>query len=238
MINQLRDFALANAPVQTSVTETSYSKDGKTISVPSEVRTLERWGLWSSFDSYSDGQNLYQASTGIDYRILRHWLIGASARFGVLNRGQGLALAQGGVYTAVYEKGWWGVAGTLLGANQYTLYSGGGYDWHLGNWLLGPVINWQWDDDTKNTGFGLGHVEQVRAGGRLALVCGRFSPELQVMWQGQYGEQDPLRDNAIWAGAGLWYALSDSWALFGGYSFEGNSNYQINQGTLSVRWQF
>lgn len=251
-INELRDFAMANgaestviAPENQSYTKehTAFSKDGKDIAPRSvEQRIIQRWGIWSSFDYFGNGKNLYQGSAGIDYRIAPHWLIGASGRVGYLSGHAGVSLYQGGLYTAFYSNGLWGVAGGLAGPSQYTVYAGLGYDFRFGNFVAGPVVNGQWDDVTSSQyGFGRGNVEQVRVGGRIGYVAGRLQPWAQVMYQRQESSNnnnDPLRENALWAGAGVNFILSERWMLWAGYAFEGNENYQLNQGTLGVRCQF
>lgn len=218
-------------------------KEGKKQVVeqaPAE-QPYNRWGLWAGFNAYSDGRNLYEADFGIDYRLDRHWLIGADARIGWLNRGHGAtgpSLTQGGIYTAFYERGWYGVAGGLLGPNQGTVYGATGYDFHFDNWIVGPAVNVQWDDDTVDQGFGRGQLFQARAGGRIAYVGYSVIPWLQVMYQNDSLDVFPHRQNAVWAGAGLAIPINQHWSIYGGYSIEANDRYQINQANLAVRFGF
>lgn len=237
-IVNLEEAARSDASYLLSQTEGLW-KDGKQITMPELIRAIRRWGVWAGFNAYSDGRNLYYADLGIDYRIRPHWLIGADARLGSVDRGNsGISLAQGGVYTAFYERGWYGAAGTLLGPNQYTLYTGAGYDFHAGNWLFGPAVNLQWDDATVDNGFGRGQLFQTRAGGRVAYIGWPVSPWGQLMYQNATIDPFPHRENAVWFGTGLALPLPDGLSLYGGYSFEGNGNYQINQANLGLRLQF
>jgi hypothetical protein len=230
--------AVRENPFSEQTIEQGYSKDKKVIA-EQQITSINRWGMWVAFDSYSDGRNLYEADFGVDYRITPHWLIGADARLGVLNRGsEGLALAQGGLYTAFYEKGWYAVAGGLFGPNEGTAYTEVGYDFHAGPLIFGPVANVQYDDDTVNNGFGRGQLFESRFGGRFEYIGWPVYPFVQVMYQNQTIDEEPQRRNAVWAGAGLAWPISPTLSIYGGYSFEGNSNYQINQGILGIRFQF
>jgi hypothetical protein len=252
-MNQLRDFAMMDAPEITQISYYDYQTEGKgegkddvgkTVQHPIENHITQRWGVWASLSYYGSdflGRGLpgyYQGVFGIDYRVAPHWLVGLSSRIGYIDGRSGLAATQGGVYTAFVEKGFYGVAGGLFGPNQYTLFSEAGYDWHFGNLLVGPVANIQWDDETVNNGFGVGEVVQPRIGGRIAYNAGLIQPTLQVMWQGQFNDNVPQRANSIWIGAGLNVILTRNVILFMGYSFEGNSYYQINQANLGARVQF
>jgi hypothetical protein len=244
-INDLRAFAAQNAlETTTIVPQEGYSKEnGKRIvaSTPYESRAIQRWGIWGGFDYFGNGRNLYQGSLGIDYRVAPHWIVGASMRLGYVNQHAGISLYQGGVYTAFYAGHFWGVAGTLLGPNEYTLYAGAGYDCHVGDFVIGPVANFQWDDSTFENGFGRGNVEQVRVGARVAYTRYRLAPWIQIMYQRQFSasnNNDPRRENAIWAGVGLSYQINDSWSIYGGYSIETSGAYELNQGEIGIRTQF
>jgi Autotransporter beta-domain len=247
-MNQLRDFAMMDAPVTTQ-TQYDYPADGKAVAdkvvqYPVEVRTLQRWGIWASLSYYHTNflgrgvPGYEQGVFGVDYRLSPHWVAGLSTRLGYINARSGLAVTQGGAYTAFYQNGFYGVAGGFLGPNQYTLFSEAGYDWRFGVFRVGPVANIQWDDETVNNGFGIGDVIQPRVGGRIAYNIGPIQPTLQVMWQGQFNDNAPQRANAAWIGAGLNVALTRNVTLFINYSFEGNSNYQTNQANLGARVQF
>jgi hypothetical protein len=244
-INNLRDFAMQEAPETTTVVpgEGGYSKDGKQIITPNptEVHSLDRWGMWGGFDYFGDGHNLYQGSFGIDYRVAPHWIVGADMRLGYVNGHSGLSVAQGGLYTAFYQNHWWGVAGTLLGPNEYTLYGGAGYDFRAGDFIFGPVVVGQFDDVTVDEGFGRGNVEQVRVGGRVAYIRGRVQPWCQLMFQRQFStsdNNDPIRQNGVWAGAGANFIVSPKWTIYAGWDIEANGDFQINQGTIGARYQF
>lgn len=246
-IEELRDFAESQAGETTTIVPSGYSKEGLSkegkaipptpLSV--EQRTMQRWGIWGGFDYFGNGRNLYQGSFGFDYRVLPHWIVGADMRLGYVNANAGLSVAQGGLYTAFYEKGFWGVLGGLAGPNLYTIYIGTGYDFRFGSLVIGPVGNFQWDDATFNQGLGRGQVEQARVGGRIGYTAYRIQPWAQVMWQYQTGSNnDPLRRSAAWAGVGVNVLLSQSLTLWAGYAFEGNGSYQLNQGDIGLRYQF
>jgi hypothetical protein len=248
-INALRDFAFASPSQQTTAvsdpgTMIGYSKDGKTVVDGKAGKFIvdqpgfQRWGVWAAADYYGDGRNVGTGNLGIDYRITEHWLVGINGRMGWIDRHAGIGIAQGGAYTAFYaSSGFWVVVGGLAGPHQYTVYTGSGQDWRIGNFLIGPVANYQWDDATVDTGLGEGQLSQFRAGGRVALL-GRLSPWIQIMYQRQIGDLVDDHGNAIWAGFGLQYQINDRWSVWSGYAFEGNTSYQLNQVTLGVRTGF
>lgn len=242
-MNNLRDFAMQDGAETTTLvpqdgySKEGYSKDGKPVVVNNpalEQRIVQRWGVWANASGYFNGRNIAEGTIGMDYRIQPHWLVGAFGSYWYNNRG----FAQGGVYTALYENHFWGVLGGRFGANDYTGFGSAGYDFVFRDWLIGPVLSLQYDNAPVDMGFGKGNLFQTRVGGRVAYSHGRFRPEVQVMYENQALDSDPDRGSSIWAGVGASYLLSNNWNLFGGYSFEGNSGFQINEVNLGLRYQF
>jgi hypothetical protein len=232
-MGQLRDFAMMEE-ADTVYSGPGYSKNGKEIYGPQEVHVPQKWGVWLSGTGYMNSRNIAQVSFGIDYRLAPHWLVGALATYWQ-DRG---GFAQGGGYTAFYEKGFYGVGGFLLGVNSYTLFASTGYDFRVGRFGFGPIESIQWDDQTVNSSFGRGQLFQNRLGARAFYLFNRFSPEVQVQWQNQTQDADPLRRNAVYAEAGLSYLINVRTSIYGAYSIEANSNYQINQVDLGLRIGF
>jgi hypothetical protein len=58
------------------------------------------------------------------------------------------------------------------------------------------------------------------------------------MYQNATIDNAPGRENAVWIGVGLNYFISDEWAIFGGYSFEGDNCYQLHEYDIGARFQF
>ncbi len=235
-MNQLRDFAGSDGARSTTTTTASYSKDGKTIVESEETNILGRWGVWASADGFlGGGHNTGGDTIGFDYRVRAHWLIGAYGSYWYNTRSS----FGGGIYTAFYARRWWGVLGGQFATNDYTGFASSGYDFQAGPWLFGPVLSIQFDSVPVDTGFGQGNLFQTRAGGRLAYTgWHRFRPEIQVMYENQAINNDPNRSSNIWVSIGGQYQLSERMSLFGFYSFDGNTRYEISQVNLGIRCQF
>jgi hypothetical protein len=231
---ELRSFAMADAFTTTTSVE-SLTKDGKTVEMPTEIRSLQRWGIWASGGGSFNGASIGSGAIGIDYRVMPHWLVGALAQ---VNGDQHNTWAQGGVYTAFFERGWYATAGGLFGPDSYTVLGSVGYAFHPDDWLTGPVYSIQWDRVPSNLGFGRGDLLQNRFGWWAARPIGRFVPQVQAMYQLATQDEFSGEQNAAWIGAGVSYQISDHWSLFGFYDFEGNGTYQVNQFDLGLRTQF
>jgi hypothetical protein len=234
---ELRAFAMQDA-FATSTTTESFTKDGKTVEMPTEIRSLERWGIWGSVGGYFDHTSIGTGALGIDYRIMPHWLAGVYGQINGDNSHNSHTWGQGGLYTAFFEKGWYASVSGLLGPNSYSVFGSTGYAFEPGNWLTGPVYSIQWDRVPSNLGFGRGTLLQNRFGWWLARPIGRFTPQLQAMYQLATQDQFPGEQNAAWIGAGFSYTINDRWSAFGFYNFEGNDRYQANQFDLGLRTQF
>lgn len=234
-MNQWRNFAGQDGASTTEIVPGSgYTKDGKEVVPPQEKSSLQRWGIWSSASGYFDGRNIAAGSVGTDYRIKPHWLLGGYATYWYNRHG----LFQAGVYTAWVEKHWWTVLGSQYGWNDFTGYASTGYDFALGNFLIGPMVAIQFDSASVDQGFGKGNLLQERAGIHATLAAGRFVPEVDILWQGQSIDVPSGRSSSIWASAGTTYFLNDKWSVFGYCAFQGNSNWQEIEPTVGFRMQF
>lgn len=214
---------------------TSLTKDGKVIEMPESIATLQRWGMWADGGGYADGRSIGEVDFGLDYRVMPNWLVGVGGRS---DWGQGGHFAQGGVYSALSEKGVWLTAGGLFGPSSITAYGEVGYAFTFKQLLTGPAYAIQYDRFWTNTGFGTGDLLQNRVGWWAAYPIGRLIPQAEIMYQNASQDVDSRRNNALWFGIGAGLGLTQNISVYSFYSFEGNGSYQISQAQLGLRFQF
>ena len=237
---ELRNFVM---PGQQPLPQAPYwpglSKEGKALAgkapPPEPEIYLPKWGLWADGGGYADGRAVGTGSLGIDYRIAPNWLVGVYGQVYGARRFSG----QGGLYTTFWRNGFYGALSGGAGPNLYTVTGQVGYAFPFCGTLTGPVYAFQYDNiRSTDFGFGLGALFQNRVGWWLAYPWGRIMPQVQAMWQYSSVDEDPVRRNAAWLGAGVAFGLTDTWSAYSWYDFEGNSNYQISQWSLGLRYSF
>lgn len=191
----------------------------------------------SSFDLWSNAtgtfdrtENVASISAGFDYRITPRWIVGLLGNWAMAEHIKGDAM-DGGLYTAASQWGFYLIASEIMHRNpeNYFTYAQLGYAARLGCLSGGPFYAVQYGTRRDTL--------QNQAGGWLSLPIGKWSPEVQVMWENNCKESAPSRRDLIWAGATLNYEIKPGLFINAGYNWEGNRHFKDNQVTVGFKIQ-
>jgi hypothetical protein len=192
----------------------------------------QSFDVWAnSTGTFTPNENIVCINAGVDYRLMPKWVMGLLGNWTMGRHISGSAM-QGGLYTAFSQGGFYALASEIYHQEPetYITFAQAGYIVKLGPLFGGPFYSAQYG--TKHGIF------ENQVGGWLNWPLGRFSPEVQVIWENNQKPFISTRRDFLWAGGTLNYEIRQGLFLSLGYNFEGNGqvhNHGITGG-FKIQW--
>ena len=229
-----RAQATAAAQIQTQTQDQAVSSANTQGAISLRGLLLDAgttFDLWANATGSFNHKNVAIIQSGFDYRIKPRWLIGALANWAMAKEIKGSAM-DGGLYTALSQWNAYLIASEVWHPDRETYITFGqfGYVAKIAQWIGGPFYAVQYS--TRND------LIENQAGIWANRPLGRFSPEIQIMFENNCKRVHHEVRNFIWSGLTLNYKITDKVFLSAGYSIEANRHDQTNQVTLGFKAQW